>query len=162
RVSYTGNESTTALAASSDAPASARALRHQLERFHGISDPSVIGLAFAHLGSNDRFIRYAARIALESQDAALWRERALRETNVTAALSALIALVRVDAAETQPALLRALTKFPLDAINEEQTLMKLRALQLSFLRQGRPKDELAQLVTEELKRAFPSKSWLAN
>src|SRR5437868_703873 len=43
----------------------ARALRHQLEAYHGKKDPRAVDFVWPHLGSEDRFISYAARIALE-------------------------------------------------------------------------------------------------
>src|SRR5262249_8283372 len=45
--------------------AQARALRHRLEAFHGKNDPTAIDFSWPHLNSPDRFIRYAARIAIE-------------------------------------------------------------------------------------------------
>ena len=50
---------------------------------------------FPHLSSTDRYIRAAARTALEHQPIAEWEAKALAETNVTAQLEALLALTRV-------------------------------------------------------------------
>jgi putative heme-binding domain-containing protein len=162
RVSYVGNEGRTSLANKDEASTRVRAVRHQLERFHGVSDSSAAAFAWPHLGSSDRFIRYAARVAMESQDVLFWQERARSETNVTAGLTALLALSRVGARESQPGLFKALARFPLDSLNEEQALLKLRVLELSLLRQGRPEVDLAHGATEELNRAYPAKSSAVN
>jgi putative heme-binding domain-containing protein len=162
RVSYLGKAGTTELVGNKDGSRSARSLRHELERLHGVNDSSAVSFVWPHLSSSDRFIRYAVRIALESQDVALWRERAFRETNVTAGLNALVALARLDSTNTQPTILKALARFPPSSLTEEQMLMKLRALQLSCLRQGRPEDELARVLVAELNGAFPAKSWPVN
>ena len=46
------------------------------------TDPKAIEKAWPCLNSEDRFLRYAARIALEWQPVAQWKERALAETGV--------------------------------------------------------------------------------
>src|SRR5207248_1365708 len=46
----------------------ARDLRRELEALHGHKDPRAVDFAWPHLSSEDRFIRFAARIAIEWQD----------------------------------------------------------------------------------------------
>lgn len=162
RVTYVGDEGAVAMTVEGEPEKGARILRRQLEKLHGVKDSSAAAFAWPHLASNDRFIRYAARIALESQDVLLWRDRALGETNATAALTALLALARVDSPESQSALFKAWSKFPLDARNEEQRLIQLRVLQLSILRQGQPRRELAQALIQKLDQHYPSQSWPVN
>ena len=70
-----------------------------LEAFHGHADPKAVETAWPYLANPDRFIRSAARVAIEFQDPATWREKALAETNPTAALEALLALTQVSAAD---------------------------------------------------------------
>lgn len=142
--------------------AEARKLRRQLEKFHGLQDSGAIEFAWPHLNHPDRWIRYAARIALESQPVPAWKDRALNETKPEAALTALLALARLGSKETQADLLRALGRFPLDTLNEEQKLEKLRVIEVSLARQGRPSDDLVKLAIEKLDRQFPSKSWPLN
>jgi putative heme-binding domain-containing protein len=134
----------------------ARALRHQLESFYGKKDPHAIDVAWPHLRSDDRFMRYAARIAIEWQDVAAWQDRALNETNANAGLTALMALARCGPKQSQRDLLLALKKFPLDSLTLEQKLIKLRVIELSFIRQGRPDPDLAKLAIEKLDRIYPS------
>ena len=55
----------------------ARDLRHKLEKFQGKADPKALAFAWPYLNSDDRFIRYAARIAVESQPVDQWRARAV-------------------------------------------------------------------------------------
>ncbi len=134
----------------------ARALRRQLESYHGKKDPRAVDFVWPHLGSEDRFISYAARIALEWQDVPLWQERALAETNVNAGLVSLLALARCGGKETQRDLLMALKKFPLDSLSVTQKLEKLRVIELSFIRQGKPEPALAKVAIEKLNRLYPS------
>ena len=162
RVSYVGGENAQTKSEtnrkSDRAATKARALRHQLEAFHGKQDPRAVDFAWPHLNSPDRFLRGAARIAIEWQDVALWKDRALKETKTQAGLTALMALARCGGKETQHDLLLALKKFPFDSLTEDQKLEKLRLIELSFIRQGRPEPELAKLGLEKLGALYPSSS----
>ncbi len=93
RVTYVGKEST-APAKNDETFAKERAIRHKLETFHGKQDPTAVASAWSYLGSDDRFTRYAARVAIEHQDVKQWQDRALKETNPVAAIHGLLALVR--------------------------------------------------------------------
>jgi putative heme-binding domain-containing protein len=140
------------------AAAKARTLRQKLESFHGRVDSRAVDFAWTHLRSGDRFLRYAARIAIESQPVATWKDRALAETDPQGGLTALLALARCGGKETQRELLLAMKKFPLASLAEPLQLEKLRAIQLSFIRQGRPDADLAQLAQAKLSQAFPAAS----
>src|SRR6185436_18493295 len=148
--------SATERAAETDA-AKARALRHQLEAFHGKKDPAAIDAAWPHLNSNDRFIRYAARIAVEAQDVNLWQERALKEQNTEGSLTALLALARCGNRDLQPRIITALYDRPAQ-LNEEQLLELLRDTEVTFSRMGRPATDVAQKVIERLDRIYPANS----
>src|SRR5688572_21212988 len=93
RVTYTGNENT-GPATKDNTGAEARKLRRSIEALHGRKDAKAVDFVWPHLGSSDRWIRYAARIALESQDTEAWASRALAERNTQAGLTALLALAR--------------------------------------------------------------------
>ena len=82
RVTYDGNEPTAeSVPVEGRATFEARAVRHELERFHGRREPKAIEAAWPYLGHPDRFIRWAARVAIEFQDPSRWRERALAESS---------------------------------------------------------------------------------
>lgn len=138
------------------AAAKARELRKKLEMFHGKPDPKAIAFAWPHLKSPDRFIRYAARIAIESQPVASWKQLALTESDTQGGMAALLALARCGGKETQRDLLLTLRRFPLPSLPEAQQLEKLRILQVCYSRQGHPDDELARITTEELNPLFPT------
>jgi len=137
-------------------------LRHDLERFYGKSDPRIVDVIWSSLGSGDRWIRYAARVALEWQDTAWWKDRALAEPHTETGLTALLALARRGGKETQRDLLLALKKFPLSGLSQEQELLKLRVLEVSFSRQGPPADDLAQLAVSKLDPLYPAASYELN
>jgi putative heme-binding domain-containing protein len=138
------------------AAAKERRVRHKLEAFDGKKDPRAVRFAWRYLNSDDRFLRYAARIAIEWQDAATWKDRALEEKSVNGGLTALLALARCGGKETQADLLHALEKFPLDSLSVTQRLDKLRVLELSFIRLGKPEPDLAKKVMDELEKIYPA------
>jgi putative heme-binding domain-containing protein len=161
RLSYDGPKreeqpETKARQAAEEAARAARRLRRQLESFHDHRDLSACDVLWPSLGSPDRWIRYAARVALEFQDVAGWKNRALAETDSCAGLTALLALARCGGPETQPDLLRALDKFPFSGLTEDQELSKLRVMEVSFIRQGRPSDALARRAIEALDPLYPA------
>jgi putative heme-binding domain-containing protein len=130
--------------------------------FQGRKVPGAVEFAWQYLNSDDRFIRFAARIAIESQDVSTWKDRALNETSVNGGLTALLALARCGNEDTQAPLLKALKKFPIDTLTEEQELLKLRVIEVSFVRQGRPLKDLQDLAIEKLSPHFPARSEYLN
>ncbi|MBM3832838.1 MAG: c-type cytochrome [Verrucomicrobia bacterium] len=157
RVSYTGTADSASTIADK-AATDARELRRKLESFHGKKNPAARDFLWPHLNSDDRWIRYAARIALESQDVALWQKRALEEERVNASLTALLAVARVGEASLQQNLLEALDRLKDQELSEEQSLEALRILSLSFIRMGKPSREIADEVIKALSPLYPSQS----
>lgn len=165
RVTYTGNEAATPLAAaglSDQAGQAARTLRHQLEAFNVQPDPAAVPFAWPHLASPDRSIRYAARLAVERNPVSEWQVKALAERQPDTAFTALLALVRLGPSDTQADVFKALRAFPFAGLTEEQTLNKLRVIEVSLARQGVPAGEVASALIAELDPLFPAKTEFAN
>lgn len=158
RVSYTGPASDAPNAAGSQSAAQARDLRHALERFHGLQNRNAVRFAWQYLDNDDPFIRSAARVAIESQPAAEWQTQALTESRTNTCLTALLALARCGAPRMQPLLLQRLEDWKWQSLNPEQQLEKLRAIELSFIRQGMPSGALADSVRKDLDSDYPSPS----
>lgn len=94
RVTYVGSASVAPVRA--QPPTQQARLRQSLEALHAEgTGPQAIAQAWPHLGHPDRFVRFAARAAIERQPLKLWMERALNERRPRAAIEALIALARV-------------------------------------------------------------------
>ena len=81
-------------APTADSGSVARAERRRLEALHREAGPEAVEALWPGLASRDRFLRYAARIALEHQPVERWRARALAEADPRAAIPALLALAR--------------------------------------------------------------------
>jgi len=159
RVTYSGTEPTAPVDAHDTSGAEARAVRRKLEAFHDHVDPAAVNLAWPHLASDDRFIRFAARIAIEAQPLNEWKSRALAENgSPQAAIEALLALARVGGKESANEVFTALAKIPTAALSEDLQLQKVRTLAVAISRNGRPDAETAKAIIADLDPLFPSYS----
>ena len=139
-----------------------RDLRHQLEAFHSRSSPQAIELVWPHLASRDRWIRFAARLAVERQPLSEWRDRALAETDLNASLVALLALARAGEKSDQKALLEVLQRLPWKQLDDSHLLEALRVLELSLIRHGKPTCDLVSPIAKQLNAIYPHHSSSAN
>jgi putative heme-binding domain-containing protein len=177
RVTYTGPESTAPARPKTDGSAAkARDLRHKLEAFHGRTDPRAVKEAWPYLADKDRYIRWAARTALEWQPAATWADRALSERDHGRQVEALLALVRVTGIDPQhrkptdppvdkamqTKILAALDKLDWRKLSPEQHLAFVRIHEICFVRFGRPEDSVVQRIIARLSPQFPSASFPLN
>jgi putative heme-binding domain-containing protein len=134
----------------------ARALRHQLETFHGRVDAQAVSTAWPHLASGDPWIRCAARVAIESQPIDQWQERALAEQEPTAALTALLALTRCADRSFAPRLFQRWEQFSWQSLSDEQRMLLLRACELALIRWGQPASEQVSKLSARLDAVFPT------
>ena len=162
RVTYTGSESTAPVALGKDAGSEARATRHKLEAFHGMQDPRALEVAWPYLSDPDRFIRYAARVAIENQPVASWQDKALRETNPTASITAILALARSGDKTLQPQAISSLGRINWKDLSLVDQLGLLRAYGLVFIRFGEPSSDIRQQVLGRFDKLFPAPDALLN
>ncbi len=179
RVTYKGDEPTTRIAAPPAATGN-RALRHKLETLHLGDHPQALRVAWPQLNSPDRFVRFAARIALEHRPVNEWQARALAEKDPQAALTALLALVRqfprtikgsgadLDAPPPvypvaddqrnvlQSRVLVALDRLQWKSLSVEQRIELLRVYSLTFVRLGPPNEQTRQKLTSRFDAVYPA------
>jgi putative heme-binding domain-containing protein len=161
RVTYVGAESTAPAARIEPTPLAKQ--RHELEALHAEgTGPAAIEKAWPALGSPDRFLRWAARVAIERQSAALWADRALAETNPQASVEALIALARMGDKALQPRIIAALGKLDFTKVAPELRLPLLRAWELAFIRMGKPAPDVCAQVAAKFDPLFPHADPLVN
>lgn len=160
RVTYQGPEPTDPVDPREPRMAEARALRRSLEVYHRRApDPArAVAECYPYIGHDDRFLRYAARVALEHQPVDLWRDRVLAETAPEALITGAIALARQGAPSTRPALLAALERLDFAHLSEPDKLGLLRAWSLVFIRMGRPDAPTGSRLAAKLDRFYPSGS----
>jgi putative heme-binding domain-containing protein len=134
-----------------------RAARLALEAFHGRRDAAAVDAAWAQLGSADPVLRNAARAALESQDVAGWRARALAEDDLSTALVAWLALARRGtAAERAPLLARIVERIAWDELAVAERLVLLRVLDRALVELGAPTADETARLRAFLEPRFPS------
>jgi putative heme-binding domain-containing protein len=169
RVTYTGSESTD--------PVPPRAVkrpnpRHDLEALHAPKSTNAVEQAWSSLASADRFVRVAARVAIEHQDWKTWRDRALTEKNPQARITAILALARSAAtcpehdkdhkgkgdAELRGAILKSLGELNFAKLTLEQQLELTRVYHILFNRFGRPTDAETKAWATKFEPAFPTKN----
>ncbi len=154
RVTYEGNDSTEPVALGNKKGAEARALRKRLEQMH-VGQAVDYDLVFNHLGNSDRYIRYAARIALEQQPVAQWRQRALGVKDGLGSVVAMIALARQGTEADQVSLLANLGAIDFSSLTRTGQLALLRAYQLAFVRLGEPSEVTRVQLVRKLGPLFP-------
>lgn len=171
RVTYVGDESTAPVQHVAKENM-ARDTRHMLEQFHGHQNPKAIETAWPYLADDDRFIRFAARTAVEHQPTAEWADKALTESDPAKQVEALLALARVTGVcpqhrkpETPPVdaairskLLDAVIAIDAQKLAEPQQLTLQRATQIILNRFGRPDDATVAKLIERFDPLFPSQS----
>ena len=190
RVTYVGKESTAPAPKYVESPDAA--IRHDLEKLHlEGTGPEAIAKAWPYLGNRDRFLRTAARIAIERQPVAKWSQKALAETNPQAAIEALMALSRMGRSEAaqaaaaeaqqksgnssgpvqptpaadadlQKQVFAALLKLDFKTIAPELRQPLLRAWELSLTRFGKPAAAAAAPVLAKLDSLYPDRDPLVN
>lgn len=180
RVTYVGDESVAAVEAATSVAnpkaAKARELRASLERFHGRQDPQAVDTAWPYLADDDRFIRWAARTAIEHQPTKEWAKRALTDPNPKTRPEALLALARVTGVcpqhrddETPPvyeamrtSLLNSILELDVAKLDHERQLTLLRTLQITLNRFGRPDDATVKNLSSQFDPLFPADSFELN
>jgi len=123
---------------------------------------NVIDHIFGSLASDDRFVRHAARVALEHRPVKSWRDRALAEANPTARINAVIALARTGETSDGPTILKSLGEIPWLKLDQQRQLELLRAYQLTFIRFGKPTGTAAKKVIERLDPLYPADGFNQN
>lgn len=161
RVTYVGNESTEPVDASNSKESELRQLRHRMESYHGehqSADSGAVDDIFYHLGHQDRFIRYAARVALETRNVDLWRNRVLKSKDPRVATVGAIALARQGSSDDLDAVLDLLGRVPIDELDQQMMLAWLRASQLALTRLGQPSESQRAALIKRFDALYPSDS----
>lgn len=162
RIRYVGSDSTEP-AILNQSHEERRAQRHQLED-HPYGSRQNLAEVFTRINSEDRFMRYAARIALESQPIDTWREQVLTDHSLTpmGRITCMIALARQGTPDDLPPLLSALSKINISLTDESTQLALLRAYQLALIRLGPVDGQWSEQLRTILDRSYPAKSYAAN
>jgi putative heme-binding domain-containing protein len=185
RVTYVGEESTAPISMKSQITEE-QSIRRMLESLHLGDHPEAVKRASSYFGHADRFIRHAARTALEHQPVPTWQQRAQDETNPRASLTALTALVRMfprsykpvdQELDTpppvfpadpslrnplQPAVLAALLRLDPASMSKAERLELLRVYALALYRLGAPDEATRHELIKYFDAMYPASEREAN
>ena len=128
--------------------------RRSLEALHGSPADDRIDFVWKHLGHEDRFVRYAARIALEHSDVEQWRTRVFEEEDPETAITGLLALSRTAELDSDRVLAKALQLWQ-KSLSDRQRTDLLRALGVMWSRNNEPAPNTKELLREHLEPHFP-------
>ena len=149
RVRYIGDESTAPPSEVNEANIEARATRRMLETFHGVENEKAVEAAWPYLGSEDRWLRHAARVAIESQPVDSWAEQAVLDSDPQTRITASVALARSGNEKHRRGILVGLMRLNPASLPESQLLGLLRAHALNMIRLGHPtQTERIQLLAQ--------------
>jgi len=164
RVYYGDNNLKNDPLAASDSGGSmqARNIRRQLEAFQEKADPTAVNIAWPHLKDSDRFIRYAARIAVEHQPVSQWQEKALQEKDPVILTQAMIALARNGNQNLESRMLNALMSVGLKELTAPQQTDLLRAVELTISRMGLPDAAQTARIISWLEPMYPATNNILN
>ena len=155
RVTYVGDESTEPAEIANDDGKDLRLLRRELEKFHRPS-PVAVDAVWPHLGHDDRFVRYAARVALEHQPVMAWQERALQESDPAKSITLAVALARQGHRSLREKTMEKLNGISDADVDPQRRLEMLRAYQLILIRMGRPEDSVVSAAMAKIDASFPN------
>ncbi|MBN7817032.1 c-type cytochrome [Algoriphagus pacificus] len=132
-------------------------LRRKMEEFHvGGPKAGAVEAAWPNLAHSDRFVQYAARIAVEHQPVSEWQAKVLSESDPNIAIQGAIALARHGDASVATPLLDKLTSIDYDELSETGKQNLLRAIELTLFRfENSSKPSYSKVVTF-LDPKFPS------
>ena len=134
----------------------AQKLRRKLESFHKGPDPEALAVAWPELNHPDRFIRFAARIALEQQPVSSWINKLQQKTDAVTLTQAAIAITRSGEKQYRDMLLQKLLTVQIKSLKEADKLDWLRAIELLLLRLGKPEQALVNQLIATLDPHYPA------
>ncbi|MFH5885470.1 c-type cytochrome [Halalkalibaculum sp. DA3122] len=157
RVIYTGDKSTAPVDAIDNPKArAARQERQKLEAFHGKRDRRAVEVAWPYLADEDRFLRHAARVAIESQPVQWWVDKALTAERPQARITGLVALARTAPEHYREEAIASLLNLELASLDTRQQLGYLRAMALVCMRLGDPDEQERSEITDTLQELLPA------
>ncbi len=158
RVYYDGeiNASEKKPTLAADLPDEAK-LRKQLEEFHFDGAPaSALDMAWPNLKHADRHVQYAARIVVEHQPLATWKDKAMAEKDPATLTQLMIAMARHAGKVSSEPMIQALMGIDYGSLDNKGKQDLLRAFELILYRQGDPGTVVKEQLVAYLDPNFPA------
>ena len=137
-------------------------IRKDLERYHTGPKDGALAAAWPYLNSKDRFIQYAARIAVEHQPVNTWQEKVFEEKDPVSLTMAAIALARQGDKSQRDRLLNALMEIDYSSLSETEQVDLVRAVELVLARFGKPGAGMENKLIAYLSPNYPAQSDVLN
>ncbi len=156
RVTYKGELDTYTPMTEADLPEAAK-IRRDLEQYHH-KDATSEGIekAWAQLSHSDRHVQYAARIVLEHQPAATWKDRAMVENDPIKKIQAILAFAHHASDSDAEAMLTSLMEVDFKLLSTKDKQDLLRTIEIILYRYGKGAAAVKPQLTAYLDPNFPA------
>ncbi len=124
-----------------------RALRQKLEALHTTPDKGQLDFVIDHLDHEDRFVRYAARVALEHMPYAAWKNAVSEKKSLLQQINFALAIARHGADADRSSALEQLLQVEWSSMNDARKTDYLRAIELLLIRM---ESKVAQRIADDL------------
>ncbi|MFT4022811.1 MAG: c-type cytochrome [Flavihumibacter sp.] len=156
RVYYADNKQHTAPLAPTELTAENK-LRRQLESYHHAKAGGSLDEIWMALKHPDRYIRYAALLALEYHPVNEWENRLLAEKDPDIISMAAIAYAHHAKPGSQDKVFRLLGGMGIDRLPEDKQVNALRGIELLLARLGKPSPAVNDTLVAQLDALYPAK-----
>tara|TARA_R110002020_G_scaffold22405_1_gene75759 strand:+ start:34156 stop:36849 length:2694 start_codon:yes stop_codon:yes gene_type:complete len=137
-------------------------IRKQLEAYHTKPTEGAVEFAWPYLNSKDRFVQYAARLAIEHQPIKQWQEKVFQEKDPVSLIQAIIALARHTDTSQRERMIRTLMSLSYKELDPLEQVNLLRAFELTLSRLGMPSSPIKNAVIDYLTTHYPAKADVLN
>ena len=156
RVTYKGELDTHVPLTEADLPKEAK-LRRELEQYHKAGAPAEgLEKAWAQLGHADRYVQYAARIVLEHQPVASWKDKAIAEADPIKKIHAILALAHHATDAEAAAMLTSLMQVDYKSLSAKDKQDMLRTIEVILYRYDKGAEPVKQQLIAYLDPNFPA------
>ncbi len=136
-------------------------VRRQLEEYLQ-PNKEAVAIAWPHLSSNDRYVRYTAKTVIEHQPVDEWKEKFFREENPISVIHASLALAKNGSSTLRDDILKKLNQLDFTSLTSSQQIDLLRAYELVLVRMGFPSGEIRSATIDRLDAHYPSSDNFVN
>ncbi len=175
RVSYTGEEKIAPISTKPRVNELAK-LRHNLENLHIGKHPKALEIAWPHSDHPDRFVRWAALMAIQHLPVEKWATKALTEKDLGKRANILLSLSKAAGIdpfhrkdtdspidrEMGQKILQSLLQIKWSELTPSERLSLVRTYQVAMVRFGKPSGKLTEKIIAQLDPQFPAKSFEMN
>lgn len=137
-------------------------IRKELETYHSGAKEGAVDFAWPYLDNEDRFIQYAARLAIEHQPVKTWQERVYVEKDAGKKIQAAVALARQGDASQRDKMLNSLTTIDYINLSPTEQVDLVRAIEVTLSRMGKPGASTARSVSTYLASHYPAETDVMN